>query len=460
MERSNGPAAESGSTTRIGGLMRRVVDVRKGEETVLLLSFSYFMLVLFSYYIIRPIRDVMGTESGIENLAWLFTGTLVAMLVAQPMFGGLVKKLPRRRFIAVAYRFFAINLLLFFLLMRWLPAGSEIWVGRVFYIWTAVFNLFVVSVFWALMADVFARDQGKRLFGLIAVGGTVGAIAGSLVTAVLSRVVDPVSLLLVSAVLLEFAVWCTFAIQRTKLTRDDAETTIASPDVPPERAIGGSVWAGLTHVMRSPYLLGIVGFMLLFTILSTFLYYHQVDIADRYFADRGARTSFFSSVDLAVNVLTLLTQLFLTGRIMKYLGVSVALAFLPVMSVLGFAALAVSPTIFVLVAFYVIRRAGNFAIARPSREVLFTIIPREDKYKAKSFIDTAVYRAGDQVGAWSYTGLSVGLGLTMGGIAVVAIPLAVTWAAIAIWLGRRQAKMAGDQAASARAAARPAVATQ
>ncbi len=459
MSTSDTPRAETQPTTRIGGLLRRIVDVREGEERVLLLSFSYFMLVLFSYYIIRPIRDVMGTESGIENLAWLFTGTLIAMLLAQPLFGGLVKKLPRRRFIAVAYRFFAINLLIFFVLMRLLPAGSEVWVGRVFYIWTAVFNLFVVSVFWALMADVFARDQGKRLFGLIAVGGTVGAIAGSLVTATLSRLVDPVSLLLISAVLLEFAVWCTFAIQRTKLTRDDAETTIASPDVPPEHAIGGSVWAGLTHVLRSPYLMGIVGFMMLFTILSTFLYYHQVDIADRYFADRGARTSFFSSVDLAVNALTLVIQLFLTGRIMKYLGVSVALAFLPVMSVIGFAALAVSPTIFVLVAFYVVRRAGNFAIARPSREVLFTIIPREDKYKAKSFIDTAVYRAGDQVGAWSYTGLSVGLGLTMGGIAMVAVPLAVIWTVIAIWLGRRQARMV-DAKLAARASPRAAVATR
>ena len=452
------PGASAEPVSWIGTQVRRLVDFRVGEGQVLLLSFLYFMLVLFSYYIIRPIRDALATESGVENVAWLFTGTLTVMLLAQPLFGALVKKLPRRTFIAVTYRFFMLNLLIFFALIRWLPADTAIWVGRAFYVWSAVFNLFVVSVFWMLMADVFAREQGKRLFGPIAVGGTLGAIAGSLVTATLSQLMPPVYLLLVSLVLLELAVQATFAIQRRRVTRDDADTTMATPDVPPEQAIGGSVMAGFWHVVRSPYLLGIVGFMMLFTILSTFLYVHQVDIAARYFSDRAARTAFFGSVDLAVNVLTLLIQLFLTSRIMRYLGISIALALLPALSVIGFAALAISPTIWVFVAFYVIRRAGNFAIARPTREVLFTIVPREDKYKSKAFIDTAVYRFGDQVGVWTDRGLRA-LGLSMSGIALVGVPLAVLWAAIAWWLGRKQARLVREHGVATTAQVKPAVAS-
>jgi AAA family ATP:ADP antiporter len=207
------------------------------------------------------------------------------------------------------------------------------------------------------------------------------------------------------------------------------------------------VLAGISHTLRSPYLLNVCLFMLLFTVLSTFLYFQQATIARDYFTERAARTAFFAQVDLAVNVLTLSVQLFLTARLLRTFGVALTLGILPLLSVLGFAALAAAPVIAVLVAFQVLRRAANFALARPARELLYTVIAREDKYKAKTFIDTVVYRAGDQVGSWSYLLLST-LGLGIAGVSAVAVPLAALWLAVALWLGRRQARLAVIQDSS------------
>lgn len=421
----------------------------------MLLACAYFFFVLFGYYILRPIRDEMGAAGGVDNLAWLFTGTLVAMILLQPLFASLVARFSRRRFIAISYRFFALNLVGFYIALGALPATSHVWVGRVFFIWAAVFNLFVVSIFWAFMADIFAREQGKRLFGFIGVGGTLGGIAGSLFTAQLVESLGQRNLLLASAVLLEVAVWCTFALGRSRPAQDDALHTAARVEAAPEQAIGGSVFAGFTHVAKSPYLMGISGYMLLFTVLSTFLYFQQAELSTLYFEDRATRTAFFARIDLWVNVLTLFTQAFLTARLIRWLGVGVTLALLPIMTVIGFGALTLVPAMAIFVAFQVLRRAGNYAVARPTREVLFTVVPREDKYKAKSFIDTAVYRGGDQLGAWTYRILSVNLGLGLAAIAGVAIPLAALWTGIALWLGRRQAKIVEESGGPAVASPHP-----
>jgi ATP:ADP antiporter, AAA family len=413
-------------------LLRRFLDVRPAESRALGWSWLYIFCVLSSYYILRPIRDEMGVAGGIENLPWLFTGTLAGMIAVNPPFATLVARLPRVRFIAVTYRFFISNLVIFAVLLNLASAEQNIWLGRGFFIWTSIFNLFVVSIFWALMVDVFDFEQSKRLFGFIAAGATLGGIVGSSVTALLAKQVSPVYLLLISAALIELAV---FGVRRlSKLSRVLHQQPSMHRD---EAPIGGSVFSGVTHVLKSPYLINVSVYILLFTVTSTFLYFQQAEIARQSFTDRGVRTAFFAGVDFWVNVLTLGAQLFITHRLLRSVGVGLTLAMLPALSILGFGTLAWMPTIAVLVGYQVLRRAGNFAFARPTREVLFTVVAREDKYKAKSFIDTAVYRLGDQVGAWSYAGLVV-LGFGITGVALVAVPISCIWLVNGWWLGRKQ----------------------
>ena len=420
-------------------LLKRLIDVRPAEMKALGWSWLYIFCVLSSYYILRPIRDEMGVAGGVENLQWLFTGTLVGMILVNPPFAALVAKLPRVGFIAIAYRFFIANLLIFILLLHLATAEQHIWVGRLFFIWTSVFNLFVVSVFWALMVDVFDSEQGKRLFGFIAAGATLGGIAGSSITASLAKDVPASYLLLGSAILLEAAV---FSVRRLARLSDVLHQRPAAQSG--ESPIGGNILAGLTHAFKSPYLINVSGYILLFAITSTFLYFQQAEIARHSFTDRGARTAFFARVDLWVNVLTLGAQLFLTGRVLRTIGVALTLAMLPALSILGFGTLAMTPTIAVVVIYQVLRRAGNFAFARPTRELLFTVVPREDKYKAKSFIDTVIYRTGDQVGAWSYAALGF-LGLAMTGISIVAVPISIAWLLNGLWLGQKQEGMAAAE---------------
>ncbi|MBA2743836.1 MAG: MFS transporter [Chthoniobacterales bacterium] len=428
----------------LGSIRTRVVDVRPDELRALGLAFVFNFIVLGSYYVIRPIRDEIGAAGGLENLSWMFTATLVAMLVANTLFSSIVARLSRRRFIPIAYRFFIANLIIFFVLMRTLPADQQLWIGRAFYVWVSVFNLFVVTVFWAFMTDVFDTEQAKRLFGSISVGGTLGAIVGGSLTAFLVHRLGTANLLIISAVLLECGAWCVrfFPSQ----SRHDPERRVRDDDA--EQPIGGTLWSGITHAIRSPYLLGICAFMLLHAITATLVYFQQADITARQFTDRVARTAFFAQLDIWVNVLTIVVQIFLTGRLLKWLGVGLTLAMLPALSLIGFLAIGATPVLGMLAVFQVLRRAMNYALSRPAREVLFTVLRREDKYKAKSFMDTFVYRAGDQIGAWSYPLLTwLGLGLT--GISFVNAPLAAAWCVLSVWLGRRQAALAHarDQAA-------------
>jgi AAA family ATP:ADP antiporter len=424
---------------RVHRLLRRFIEVRPEEVPVVGWCWLYIFSVLSSYYIMRPIRDQAGVAGGVNNLQWLFTGTLVGMLVLNIPFAYLVKKLPRSRFIPITYRFFAANIILFAALLHWSDADQTIWVGRIFFIWVSVFNLFVVSVFWQMNVDLFSPEQGKRLFALIAAGATVGAIVGSSLTASLARYVSPIALLLGAAILLEVAVFSVGRLSRLSpsLHRQPMGGSEEAP-------IGGSVFAGITHAFRSRYLVNVSLFLLLFAVTSTFLYFQQLGIVSRSFSDRGAQTAFFASVDLLVNVLTLVVQLFLTGRIVLWLGVALTLGVLPALTIIGFGALALLPTIAAVAVFQVLRRAGDYAIARPTREVLFTVVAREDRYKAKSFIDTVVYRTGDQVGAWSVA-LLRWAGLGTAGTALVAIPIAALWLFNALWLGRRQDLLATEQ---------------
>ena len=440
----------------------RATGVRPDEAVTVLLSAAYFFLILSAYYVLRPIRDAMGVAGGPENLKWLFTATATVMLLLHPVFAAIVARWTRRRFVAVTYRFFMLCLIAFFFVLNALPEGgpAEIWVGRSFFVWTSVFNLFVVSVFWSFMTDLYRERQSRRLFALIGVGGTMGAILGSSIPAFLTGIFSEHALLWFSILLLEGAVVCVKALdRRTKAPKRDAPADVPStgepetdggagsptdrnePPNPGEKVIGGSPLEGIAQVLRSPYLLGICIFLLLFTIGSAFLYGMVARAVEFAFPDDSLHPAVFARIDLAINMLTLLTQLFLTGRIVKRLGVGLTLALLPLLSMAGFLSLALAPVFAAVVVFNVLRRAGNFAIAVPMREVLYTVLPRRDKYKAKNFNDTFVYRTGDVAGIWSFGELDAA-GFDTAALAWTMVPVAGVWVFVSLWLGRRQRELA------------------
>jgi AAA family ATP:ADP antiporter len=398
----------------------------------------YYFLLFAAYFIIRPIRDQMGVAGDVRNLSWLFLGTLVGMLLMHPLYTALVSRFPRRVFIPLAYTFFAINLVAFWYAFRVLPEASDIWAGRVFFIWTSVFNLFVVSIFWSLMADLFRPEQAKRLFGFVAIGGTVGAVVGSSVTVFFAERITPNNLLLVSASLLGLAMLAAHQLMRTAPRSEEGSAVIAgdTSDLP----VGGGILDGIRLALSSPYLLGIVGYIMFYTVTSTFLYFQQAEIVGTELADRAAQTVFFARVDLVVNSLTAIIQIFFTGRIVRRIGIAASLAALPLICVFGFVAVGLAPTLVTIAVVQILRRSGNYAISRPCREMLYTVLPRDAKYKAKNFIDTFLYRFGDQTGAWSYDGLMY-LGFGAAAISMIATPLAAVWLMLGLWLGRRQLVM-------------------
>jgi AAA family ATP:ADP antiporter len=423
-------------------LLRRAADLHPGEGPRVLLAAAWFCCLLTTNYTLRPLRDAMGVAGGVEQLHWLFTATFLTMLAAVPAYGFAVARLGRWRLVPLVHRFFTLNLLLFFVLMQgWLDGleglgGSEvvrIWTARAFFVWTSVFNLFVISLFWSVMADLFSGADARRLFGLISLGGSVGAIAGPTIGGSLALWLDPGLLPLVSALLLELALWAMRAMQRA--ARTQAPST--SPDATRhDDAIGGSSLAAFAEISRSPTLLGICAYVLLLTMNSTALYFIQANIVASHFTDDGTRTAVFAGIDLSVNVLSVLTQGLLTGRLIRRLGLGWSLALLPVGCVIGFGVLAAMPVLAALLSFQIARRVADYAIARPAREVLYTAVDRSERYKAKSVIDTVVYRGGDALMGWVFAGLQA-LGLGLGGIALLSVPLAGLWALVGGWIGRR-----------------------
>ena len=393
----------------------------------LLWSFAYFFCLLASYYILRPLRDEMGVAGGVRNLQWLFTGTFLAMLAAVPLYGAVVARLPRRRFIPFVYHFFVANLAIFWLL---LALGIERQnVARVFFIWISVFNLFAVSVFWSFMADLYNSEQAKRLYGFIAAGGSAGALAGPAITIVLSQAIGIANLIIVAAVLLELAVFCA--------TRLEVKDTVARK----QERIGGSAIDGLLMVVRSPYIAGIMGWVATLSIVATFLYFEQAAIVAATSDDPAVRTRIFATVDLAVGILTLAVQFVATGKLIARFGVGPALALLPFVFAAGFAVLSAYPVLAVVVAFQALQRTANFAISNPAREALFPVLHRDEKYEAKNVIDTVVPRGADAVGGWLVAGLRA-IGMEARSLALSAGIVAVAMIVLSIALGRAQARRA------------------
>ena len=401
------------------------------ERAAALWSFAYFFMLLAGYYVLRPLRDQMGIAGGVRNLPWLFTATFVALVVAQPVYGALVAKLPRARFIPIVYHFFAANLALFWLLLT--LGVAPVVVARVFFVWVSVFSLFGVAVFWSFMADLFSAEQGKRLFGFIGAGGTAGGLLGPIITIGLSVPLGPVNLLIVAVVLIELAVLCAFRLDRA------ARAPSAGGREPPP--IGGNAFAALPELTRSPYLLGVGGWISLLSFCATIVYLMQAHIVSASVHGAGEQTRIFASIDLAVGLLSLATQVFATGQVLKRFGTGIAAAALPAVYVVGFAALFAAPTLAVVVTLQVVQRWINFAIANPARQVFFTVLDREEKYKAKNLIDVVIYRGSDALYGWVFDSLQA-LGLKLGAIALVALPVAAGWLVLSAALGRAQERRA------------------
>jgi ATP:ADP antiporter, AAA family len=413
--------------------LMRLSGATPTELRAALWSFVYFFSLLAGYYVLRPIRDEMANQIGRNGLLELFTYVFLALLVVTPIFGWLTARFPRKKLLPWLYAFFALNLVGFYF---WMQAGGEqqLNTARAFYVWVSVYNLFVISVFWSFMADLFETEQAKRLYGFIAAGGTCGGLAGPLLTQSLVTGLGPKNMMLVSAAFLGVAIVCITGLKRWEHDQGANDSAARARNEAEDKPIGGSIWAGLRDVVTSPYLLGICLFLFAYSVLSTFLYFHQVDMLPREIKSSAERTQLLARVDLVVNIVVLLIQVLAFGTLMKKLGTRFMLVAMPIVSVVGFMALAAMPTLATLLAFGVMRRAGEYAVSKPARETLFNVLPPEQKYKAKNVIDTLVHRTGD----WLSTAIVQGLtkqGLTMVQLSMIAVPLAVVWWAVAHWLG-------------------------
>jgi AAA family ATP:ADP antiporter len=419
----------------MNALLLRVSRATPRELPAALWSFVYFYSLLAGYYVLRPIRDEMGLQLGAGELHKLFTAVFLTMLAVVPVFGWLTKRFPRRVLLPWIYGFFVANLLGFFLVME---AGPQTHlVATVFFVWVSVFNLFAMSVFWSFMADLFDTAQARRLYGFIAAGGSAGALTGPVITASLVGLLGARLLMLVAAGFLAISMVAIFMLRGW--AREDAGHAAAA-DAAEHQGLGGSIWSGLVDVARSPYLLGIAAFMFLYSLLSTSLYFQQAEIVPKAISDSGQRTQLLAGVDLAVNVATLLIQLFAFERLIQRGGIVLMLAIMPALSIVGFAAVAISPEVAVLAAFGIVRRAGEYAISKPARETLFNVLPAEQKYRAKNVIDTVVHRGGDISTAWIFNGLRA-LGLGSPTLAWLAVPTAALWLVLSVGLGRRAGRL-------------------
>ena len=424
-ERREGPEGLSPIATALA----RAIHAEPLELRAVLLAFAYFFCLMAGYYVLRPLRDEMAIAGCVKDLPWLFSGTFAVMLLAVPAFSAVAAKMPRARFIPLCYRFFVVLLLAFWAVFE--LKLSRIGAARAFFIGIGVYNLFVVSIFWSFMADIFRHGQGARLFGFIAAGGTAGALAGPLLTTWLVRPLGPTNLLLISAAMLEVCVHCVGALNRWSIAVHGPLQAKKEA-----QALGGDLFSGIKLVFSSPFLLGIALYVLLLTTTSTFLYLEQAQIVSKASNDSAVRTALFARIDLVVNVATLILQSFITGRLVKRAGVVAGIALLPVLTALGFIGLALSPGILMLTVVQGVRRSVHHGIERPSREILFTVVDREQKYKSKNFIDTVVYRGGDALSSWIGTALQ-GLGMGFGAVTAAAVVLSIAWLWNSLFLARR-----------------------
>ncbi|MBT8108870.1 MAG: MFS transporter [Gammaproteobacteria bacterium] len=422
------------SDTPKKSLFTVVFGIERDEFVAVGWSFAYFFCVLSSYYIIRPVREEMAVGSGPNSIPYLFIGTFVTMIFATSVFGWVASRFPRRQFLPWVYLFFIANMLIFWVVFAQLRGTGEdyIWLGRVFFVWVSVFNLFVVSVFWSFMADIYTRKQGRRLFGFITSGGSIGALVGGLVTSMLVTRIGFQNLIPIAAAVLVVAVFC---IGRLKDWVHQEHESEIDRTVESEAPLGGTPLAGITHLLSSNYFLGIALMSVVASLLGTALYMFRAELIETAILSPDARTQFFSNMNVAQNALALIAQMFLVKQVVTRFGIGRSLSLFPVASIIGFAILALEPTLMAVAVLDVVRRGLGFGFAKPSTDMLYSVVTPEEKYKTKNAIETAVYRGGDVVGTWSIKLLSV-LGMGMAAISVVMLPFAVLSAVVALWLGR------------------------
>ncbi|WP_437203008.1 NTP/NDP exchange transporter [Planctomicrobium sp. SH664] len=432
-------------------VLQRFVNVRREEIAPLLVSAFYFFCVLTALMILRPARDALGMKSGMDNIRWLFIGTAFVSLAVNPVFSWLVSRFNRVTFITLAYGFFMVSLIGFYGLLTRAPQSVGEASGMVFYVWFSVFNLFCTMIFWALMADRFTFEQSKRLFGTIAVGGTLGAIAGPWLATKLAPTWGTPALLLVAAGFLGVSIVTAWVIGMMQPERDERGEAAEQDS---RSIIGGSAWEGIRAVFRSRYLLGISAYMLILSVIATFIYFTRLQMVAELKKETDAHTKILAEIDLYTQIATLVLQLVAAGHVMKRFGVSVALALLPLMMAGGFLGLAIFSSLGVLVALDVMFKSVQRSIMRPARETLFTVVSRADKYKSKAFTDTFVYRGGDVIGAQTEAVIK-SLGMGMVGLASVAIPITLVWGVLGFWLGRKSGAIQVQQELDAATALLP-----
>ena len=426
----------AGATGVLRRWVCRLFDVEPDEAGAVLAGFTMFFLLFAGYFMLRPVREAMGIAGGVENLQWLFSATFVATLAIVPLFGTIAAVAPRRRILPWTYAVVATSLVVFAAALAVAP--DDPWIARAFYVWLSVFNLLVISVAWSVLADLMPSGQATRLFAAIAAGISVGGLVGPLLgVALVGRVGIP-GLLVLAAVLLLASAAAAGWLQRWR----DAHPVAGAAADARRAPLGGNPLAGLGLLARSRYLLGIAAFVVLLASVTTFLYFEQARLVELHFPDRVDQVRVFGWIDIAVQALALLTQLFLTGRIVRRLGLGVLLMTVPLAMAAGFAWLAFAPTFAVFVAVMIARRAGEYALARPGREMLFTVVAPDAKYKAKNVIDTAVYRGADAVSAWVRTGIDA-IATHPAMVMVAGAVLAVAWAACGGGLARRYGRKSG-----------------
>lgn len=407
----------------------RAFGIREEELAPAGCGFAFFFFLFCGYFMLRPIRETMGIQAGVNQLQWLFTATFVATLAVVPLFGWLSARVPRATLVTWVYAVFALTMAGFAALLHLQP--GSVWAARAFYVWLSVFNLFVVSIAWSLMADVFRMESAKRLFALIAAGASAGGLCGPLLGALLAGAMGPAGLLLLSALLLT----ATLPLKQWLLRwRAATRTDIGQEEM--QRPIEGTVLAGISRIFSSRYLMGISLLVVLLATLNTFLYMEQARLVADAFPDTAQRIRVFSALDFTVQTLALLSQIFITGRVAARLGLRFLLTAVPLAVALAFLALAAYPVFGVLAAAMILRRAGEYALIRPGREMLFTAVPPEDKYKTKNVIDTVVYRGGDAASGWVKAGLDM-LGYGAALIALLGAVVALGAAALGYGLGKR-----------------------
>ena len=420
-------------------LFDKVFGLEAHEYVAVAWSFAYFFCVLGSYYILRPVREAMAVGSGPDTIPYLFIGTFLAMLVATPIFGWVASRFPRRVFLPWVYLFFVTNILIFWVVFsKAVNAGeTHVWLGRAFFVWLSVFNLFVVSVFWSFMADIYTREQGRRLFGFIAAGGSIGALIGGAATSALVVPIGFQNLLPISATLLLVAVFCISQLRKWVVLEHENEI---SETVASERPLGGNPFAGITHLFSSKYFAAIALSSVIASLLGTALYMFAAELVEHAMPESNERTQFFSNMNIAANALSLIGQMFVVKHVVTRFGIGVSLSLMPIVSVVGFALLALDPVLGVVAVLTVARRALGFGFSKPTTDMLYSVVTPEEKYKTKNFIETAVYRGGDVVGTWTVKFMS---SLGIAGVSIVMLPFAALWAIVSLWLGRdyrRQAR--------------------